>query len=141
MKDDIGKTKKHYNMLWRLLESIRKVKVRCHFTDISPFTQHNEFYDHCCEKLHVSIAFNEIDHKTKALNLTMGHDLQELREARENRLNLFLATFAVLQGISVFAELFKALFDRDYSIVALYSVLIFISVVVVAYVYKEKTVK
>jgi len=141
IKDDIGKTKKHYNMLWRLLESIRKVKVRCHFTDISPFTQYNEFYDHCCEKLHVSIAFNEIDHKTKALNLTMGHDLQELREARENRLNLFLATFAVLQGISVFAELFKALFDRDYSIVALYSVLIFISVVVVAYVYKEKTVK
>ena len=137
-KRDTDKVKKHSAMLWRLLETIRNVKVRCHFTDISPFTQHNEFYDHCCDKLHVSSAFIEIDHKTKALNLTMGHDLQVLKEAREDRLNLFLAIFAVLQGISVFAELINALFKGDYYIALLYFALILISVVIVAYVYKDK---
>lgn len=144
-KENTSNVRKHSNMLWRLLESIRNVKVRCHFTDISPFTQHNEFYEHCCDKLHVSSAFNEIDHKTKALNLTIGHDLQILedeeekaRRRRDNRLSLILAVFAALQGISVFSELAKSLFDGLYKIASIYFVLIIISIIFVLYLFKDK---
>lgn len=135
---DDNNIKKHSSMLWRLLESIRNVKVRCHFTDISPFTQHNEFYEHCCTKLHVSSAFDEIDQKTKALNLTMSHDVQLLQEERENKLNLFLALFAVLQGIEIFSELIKALLNRKFLESSVLAALIAISFIIVIYVFKEK---
>lgn len=131
--------RRHCLMLWRLLESVRNVKVRCHFIDISPFTQHNEFYEHCCEKLHVSSAFDEIDHKTKALNLTMSHDLQILKEKRENNLNLFLAIFAVLQCINIFFDLFKAFLDKEIVKAEILSGLILISIFVVIYVFKENS--
>lgn len=137
--------RKHSLMLWRLLESVRNVKVRCHFTDISPFTQHNEFYEHCCTKLHVSSAFDEIDHKTKALNLTMSHDLQILQEKeedhrrkRENRLNLFLAIIAVLQGVSIIYELFKPFLKNDITHAGILSGLILISIFVIIFIFKEK---
>ena len=149
LEESNEKVKRHSAMLWRLLESIRNIKVRCHFTDISPFTQHNEFYEHCCDRLHVNIAYDEIDHKTKALSLTMGHDLQLLQEAndkeiktREDRMNLFLAIFAVLQGISVLYELFDALlFKSDWKAVGLYSVLILVSVFIVYHLYKKHHVE
>ena len=135
----------HSAMLWRLLESIRNIKIRCHFTDISPFTQHNEFYEHCCDRLHVNMAYDEIDHKTKVLSLTMGHDLQLLQEAnnkeiksREDRMNLFLAIFAVLQGISVLYDFFDALMKSYWRSVGLYSFLILVSVFIVCHLYKKQ---
>lgn len=143
-ESDKSQTIKHSAMLWRLLDTIRKVKVRCHYTEISPYTQHNEFYKHCCEKLHVSNAFEEIDHKTKVLNMTMEHDLQKLQEAnekerneRDERMNLFLAIFAALQGISVLYSLIEECCKENYSNAVIYSILILIAVALVYILYRK----
>lgn len=69
--------------LWDVLKIIKNVKIRCYYTDVSPYTQHSQFYQLCCKNLHVKEAFNEIDQKTKALNLTINHDLQKLLESQK----------------------------------------------------------
>lgn len=129
---------KHSKLLWRLLEAIRNVKVRCHFTDISPFTQHNAFYEHCCDKLHVTRAYEEIDHKTNALNLTINHDLQLIQAGRERRLNLFLGILAALQALGVVYELISSLiFKQDLNAFYLYLTLIIIATLVVYSFYRK----
>jgi hypothetical protein len=129
---------KHNNMLWRLLESIRNVKVRCHFTDISPFTQHNAFYEHCCDKLHVTRAYDEIDHKTKALNMTINHDLQLIQTDRERRLNLFLGILAALQALGVVYELISSLIiKKNITTFYLYLALILTAFFVVYFFYRK----
>ena len=69
--------------LWDLIKTIKEVKIRCYYTDVSPYTQHSQFYQLCCRNLHVKEAFQEIDTKTKALNLTISHDLQKLLEEQQ----------------------------------------------------------
>lgn len=69
--------------LWNLIKTIKEVKIRCYYTDVSPYTQHSQFYQLCCRNLHVKEAFQEIDTKTKALNLTISHDLQKLLEEQQ----------------------------------------------------------
>lgn len=72
--------------LWNILDIIRRVKVHCFYTDVSPYTQHNLFYQHCNRNLHVRETFDEIDNKTKILNLTISHATQELLEAQKRSL-------------------------------------------------------
>lgn len=69
--------------LWNLIKAIKEVKIRCYYTDVSPYTQHSQFYQLCCKNLHIKEAFQEIDTKTKALNLTISHDLQKLLEEQQ----------------------------------------------------------
>lgn len=69
--------------LWDLIKTIKEVKIRCYHTDVSPYTQHSQFYQLCCKNLHVKEVFHEIDTKTKALNLTISHDLQKLLEEQQ----------------------------------------------------------
>lgn len=69
--------------LWNILDIIKRVKVHCFYTDVSPYTQHNQFYQHCNKNLHIYETFNEIDNKTKILNLTISHDTQELLEQQK----------------------------------------------------------
>ncbi len=69
--------------LWNLIKTIKEVKIRCYYTDVSPYTQHSQFYQLCCKNLHIKESFQEIDTKTKALNLTISHDLQKLLEEQQ----------------------------------------------------------
>ena len=69
--------------LWNLLNVIKKVKVHCYYTDVSPYSQHNQFYQHCCKNLHVLETFNEIDNKTKILNVTISHSMQVLMKEQK----------------------------------------------------------
>ena len=69
--------------LWSILDIIKRVKVHCFYTDVSPYSQHNQFYQHCNKNLHVRETFNEIDNKTKILNLTISHDMQVLLEEQK----------------------------------------------------------
>lgn len=107
--------KKAYNKkLWGLLKVISKVKTKCYYTDISPFSQHNNFYKHCCNNLHVISNYDEIDQKIQILDRTITHDIQELIQESESkaemgqrRLNLVvgvLTAFQVSQVIYSFAK-------------------------------------
>ena len=72
--------------LWNILDIIKRVKVHCFYTDVSPFSQHNLFYQHCNKNLHVRETFTEIDNKTKVLNLTISHETQVLLEEQKKTL-------------------------------------------------------
>ena len=136
--DKNNNLEKHNKMLWRLMKSIRNVKVRCHFTDVSPFTQHNEFYYHCCDKLHVTRAYDEIEHKIDALNMTIDHDLQLVQNERERRLNLFLGILAALQALGVVYELISSLlFKNDLGSFTLYLILISLGSLIVYLFYRK----
>jgi hypothetical protein len=104
--------------LWNLIKTIKEVKIRCYYTDVSPYTQHSQFYQLCCKNLHIREAFNEIDEKTKALNMTISHDMQSLlklqndafvvserkAESGQRRLNLVVGILTVFQVAGVIYE-------------------------------------
>ena len=104
--------------LWNLIQTIKEVKVRCYYTDVSPYTQHSQFYQLCCRNLHIRDVYQEIDTKTKALNLTISHDVQKLLEEQQaiqkeqeekvqssqNRLNLVVGILTVFQVAGVIFE-------------------------------------
>ncbi|MBR1933647.1 MAG: hypothetical protein IJ841_08185 [Prevotella sp.] len=69
--------------LWEVLKTIKNVRVKCYYTDVSPYTQHGQFYQLCCRNLHVKDTFDELDQKTTALNMTISHDVQKLLEQQQ----------------------------------------------------------
>lgn len=62
--------------LWDLINLICKIKVNCYYTDVSVYTQHSQFYQHCCKNLNIPETFKEIDDKISLLKLTTGRKTQ-----------------------------------------------------------------
>lgn len=91
-------------MLWELINTIKDVKIRCYYTNVSPYTQQDQFYQLCCKNLHIKEAFDEIEEKTNALNITISHDMQK----RLDLLTLGLSAFAV---ISIACDLFTLIYN------------------------------
>ena len=71
--------------LWDLINLIRKIKVNCYYTDVSVYTHHSQFYQHCCRNLHIPETFNEIDEKVELLKLTTDRQMQQLLEAQKKQ--------------------------------------------------------
>ena len=69
--------------LWEVIKTIKEVKVRCFYTDVSPYTQHSQFYQLCCRNLHIKDAFSEIEEKVKAQNMMMNHEMQLLLQEQK----------------------------------------------------------
>lgn len=104
--------------LWDLIKIIKEVKTHCYYTDVSPYTQHSQFYQLCCNNLHIKEAFNEIEEKTKAQNLAISHDMQMLLEGQkekasirerraesgQRRLNLVVGVLTIFQVAGVIYE-------------------------------------
>lgn len=70
------------NELWNLIDVICKIKTNCYYTDVSIYTHHSQFYQHCCKNLHIPETFKEIDEKVELLKITTGRRLQQLMEAQ-----------------------------------------------------------
>lgn len=68
--------------LWNLINLICKIKVNCYYTDVSIYTHHSQFYQHCCRNLHVPETFEEIDEKVELLKLTTDRKMHLLMEAQ-----------------------------------------------------------
>lgn len=66
--------------LWNLIDVICRIKVNCYYTDVSIYTHHSQFYQHCCKNLHVPETFKEINEKVELLKLTTDRKIQELLE-------------------------------------------------------------
>lgn len=70
--------------LWNLIDIICKTKVNCYYTDVSVYTHHTQFYQHCCRSLHVPESFKEIDEKVELLKLITNRRMQQLMERQQN---------------------------------------------------------
>ncbi len=71
--------------LWDLIKLICKIKVNCYYTDVSVYTHHSQFYQHCCKNLHIPETFKEIDEKVELLKLTTDRRMQQLMEAQKRQ--------------------------------------------------------
>ena len=66
--------------LWKLIELICRIKTNCYYTDVSIYTHHSQFYQHCCKNMHIQETFEEIDNKIELLKLTTDRKIQEALE-------------------------------------------------------------
>lgn len=101
--------------LWELIESYMQMKATCYWTDVSPFTQHTQFYKHCYRGLRVDETYREIESKTGLIRMVSEHRLRKAleeqatrekdREDRENRrehmLSILVALLTVVQAVGV----------------------------------------
>ncbi len=94
--------------LWDLLEVYKQIKSTCYWTEVSPFTQHTQFYEHCCRGLRLKESYAEIESKTEIIRLVDEHALREavdrqdsMHAARERRLSLLVAFLTVAQVVGV----------------------------------------
>jgi len=69
-------------VLWNLIDIICRIKVNCYYTDVSIYTHHSQFYQHCCKNLHIPETFKEIDEKVELLKLTTDRKMHILMEAQ-----------------------------------------------------------
>lgn len=82
---------------------MRKVLLHCHYSDISSYTHHTQFYRHCCRCLHVDDAYHEASQKTALLSQTISQRAQEDADERQRDLNIVVAILAVSQvGDAIF---------------------------------------
>lgn len=137
------------NALWKQIKVINKVLVNCHFVEVSPFTQHNQFYLHCCNNLHLPESFDVVEHKMQKMELIVNHDLQELiskqqqqqqkesnrRKVMEHRLTIFVALLTLFQGVVAFKEIFfdEAILPKDYRFIATLIVFVLVSISMIVY--------
>ncbi len=97
--------------IWDLLKIVRFVKVHSYYTDVSSYSHFFEFYQLCCRNMHINETYQEIDSKTKILNITISHEraVAETKKQKEeseqhHMLERFLAVFAIIQGIQILFE-------------------------------------
>ena len=133
--------------LWDLLDVICRVKVNCYYTDVSVYTHHSQFYQHCCKNLHIPETFKEISEKTELIKLTTDRHIKELMEAqskiheeelesaerRQHILNWIVAILTIAQVMQAAYELLKPEWDKDMSSIwislgigAIFAVLLFL---------------
>ena len=104
--------------LWNLIEIICRIKVNCYYTDVSIYTHHSQFYQHCCKNLHIPETFKEIDEKVELLKITTERKIQRIlqqqrtfmeeekdaAEKRQHLLNWFVAILTIAQVIQASYE-------------------------------------
>ena len=91
--------------LWELLNIYKHLKVTSYWMDVSPFSQHSQFFHFCCHHLHVQDTYDELDGKMNAIRLVEEHHInqtlkkQEHNEMRRDRQLSWLV--AILTGVQV----------------------------------------
>lgn len=104
--DDLGIS---LSKLREKVEHLAEVKVNTYFTDISDFTQHNQYYQFCSRNLHIQEHFQEIDEKMEILNLAIKRREEMKEDRRTNRFTFLLALLTVASASKDGSD-----FARDY---------------------------
>lgn len=89
------------------VEHLSAVKVNTYFTDVSDYTQHNQFYRFCIKNLRIQEHFQEIDEKMNILNAVIKHKEEEKEDIRSNRFALILAILTIASASKDGSDLFK----------------------------------
>lgn len=119
--------------LIKQVEHLSAVKVNTYFTDVSDYTQHNQFYRFCIQNLHIQEHFEEIDEKMSILNAVIRHKEKEKEDTRTNRFALILAILTIASASKDGSDLFK-----DYNFAwGILIILILLFIVLVVWTKKE----
>ena len=129
--------------LWNLIDIICRIKVNCYYTDVSIYTHHSQFYQHCCRNMHIQETFKEVGDKVELLKLTTEKNLQQIEQKAERLqklLNIIVTFLTIAQVMQAVHELRNADQGKDLSW-AFWSGGICIILIVIIYLwayYKEK---
>ena len=102
----IANSPKKEESIQGIIEVIKNTKMYCYYTDVSPYTQHNQFYQHCCRNLHIKELFDEIESKTGIYNLVINKN----QEKKQRQLNWIVGILTVLQAGSAVFEIWKSFY-------------------------------
>lgn len=102
----IANSHKKEESIQDIIEVIKNTKMYCYYTDVSPYTQHNQFYQHCCRNLHIKDLFDEIESKTDIYNLVINKN----QEKKQRQLNWIVGILTVLQAGSAVFEIWKSFY-------------------------------
>lgn len=97
--------------LWKLIDVVCRIKTNCHYTDVSIYTHHSQFYHLCCDCLHIRDTFQEIGEKIELLKLTTDKNIQQMEKKAERQqqlLNFIVAFLTVAQVMQAVHELGNA---------------------------------
>ena len=94
--------------LWTIIKNINKIKIHCHYTDVSIYSQHNNFYNQCCEKLNINATYREIDAKLSVLHQTIDNDELVEQKNRAKYIDIFLIALAVSEAVCTIYAIIEA---------------------------------
>lgn len=87
------------NQLRTILERLVMVKTCTYYTNISDYTQHNEFYKYCSHQMHIEEQYDEISEKMRLLETVINAKKAEADDVRGHRLEIILAVLTIISGI------------------------------------------
>ncbi len=86
---------KSLKQLRKYMECIAKIKVNTYFSSISDYTQHNEFYNFCCNNLGIDKLFGELGQKMNTLNEYLEQLSDIKKENTQEELTIIVAIFTL----------------------------------------------
>ncbi|MCR5820968.1 MAG: hypothetical protein K6F94_08515 [Bacteroidaceae bacterium] len=81
--------------LHAMAERVTIMKTKTHFSDISDFTQHNQYYAFCVRNLLIREHFDEIGDKLAALDTLIASKASEGENRRNDRMTIILAILTI----------------------------------------------
>lgn len=101
------------------VEHLAEVKVNTYFTDISDFTQHNQYYQFCSRSLRIQEHFQEIDEKMDILNLAIKRREETKEDKRSNRFAFLLALLTVASASKDGSDFVREYISKGHAILGL----------------------
>lgn len=81
--------------LHSMAERVALLKASTYFTDVSDYTQHNQFYHFCATQLAIRQHFDELSEKMNLLETVIASKKDESDDVKNNRLTIILAILTV----------------------------------------------
>lgn len=86
------------DQLEALLERLAMVKTCTYYTNVSDYTQHNDFYKYCARQMHIEEQYDEISEKMRLLETVVEGKKAEADDVRGHRLEIILAVLTIISG-------------------------------------------
>ena len=93
-----------------LSDHLTRIKVNSYFSDVSDYTQHNEFYHFCCERLGVVRLLADVEQKMQTLDDCLRQKVEQRNEFMQLMLTIFVIFLTLFSGINDGLQLS----DRDF---------------------------
>ena len=93
-----------------LSDHLTRIKVNSYFSDVSDYTQHNEFYHFCCKRLGVVRLLADVEQKMQTLDDCLRQKVEQRNEFMQLMLTIFVIFLTLFSGINDGLQLS----DRDF---------------------------
>lgn len=133
-EDEDGMSSKELRSIY---DVVQKVMIHNYYTDVSPYTHHNQFYNHSCKCLHVIDSYREIEKKTGVLSQNIIQNAQDEENEKQGYLNIIVSLLTVFQMGGVVFDFV----NRDSSDNLLWPILVMVlSILIIIWLFRKNLV-